>query len=109
MPCPCRADCNQSGGRGGKTTCMGCARVARFWLTAALTALILAAPASASADARYSGLSARAQLQPTGGSIDVRVDPTGRWTVATRAPELTFGGNVGQPISNIRAADGQDA
>src|SRR5579871_5338093 len=109
MPCPCRADCNQLAGWGGKTTCMGSAPVARSWLTVALVALMLAAPASASANARPGGFSARAQSQPAGGLVDIEADPTGHWSVTAHAPEMTFAGEVGQPVSNIRAFDGQDS
>jgi hypothetical protein len=42
-------------------------------------------------------------------AIDVTVDPSGHYTIVTHAPEMTFGGDVGQPVSNVRASDGQDA
>ncbi|HEY1293517.1 MAG TPA: hypothetical protein VGJ60_10575, partial [Chloroflexota bacterium] len=49
---------------------------------------------------------ASAQAAP---AIDVTVDPSGHYTIVTHAPEMTFGGEVGQAISNIRASDGQNA
>jgi hypothetical protein len=48
-----------------------------------------------------------ALAQPAAG-IDVTVDPSGHYTVDTHAPEMTFEGNVGQPVSGIHASDGQN-
>jgi hypothetical protein len=49
---------------------------------------------------------AAAQAAP---AIDVTVEPSGHFTIASHAPEMAFGGDIGQPISNIRATDGQNA
>jgi hypothetical protein len=46
--------------------------------------------------------------QPTGTALEVSVDPGGRYTVHLPGPDWSFGGDVGHPLSNIRATDGQD-
>jgi hypothetical protein len=45
----------------------------------------------------------------TAPAIDVTVEPSGHYTIATHAPEMIFGGDVGQSVTNIRASDGQNA
>ena len=47
--------------------------------------------------------------QTAGAGLDISVDPSGHYTVQSHAPELAFGGDVGQPLSNLRSTDGQDA
>jgi hypothetical protein len=49
---------------------------------------------------------AQAQSAP---AIAVTVDPTGHYTILTHDPEMTIGGEVGQPVSNIRTSEGQNA
>ena len=53
---------------------------------------------------------ASASAQPNTGAtpLDVTVDPSGHYELRTHAPEWTFAGDIGQPVANIRASDGQD-
>jgi hypothetical protein len=41
--------------------------------------------------------------------LDISVDPGGRYTLQAHSPQLAFGGDIGQPVSNLRSTDGQDA
>ena len=50
-----------------------------------------------------------AAAQPSLTSIDVSVDPSGHFELRLHAPDWTFGGDVGRPVTNITEANGQDA
>ena len=50
-----------------------------------------------------------AAVQPSQATLDVSVDPSGRYEVRLHSPGWSFGGDVGRPITNIAEADGQDA
>src|SRR5712691_7267703 len=54
-----------------------------------------------------SRLPAAATVQLAAPSIEVNVDPTGRYEI--HSPLGTFGGDVGRPLSNITSTDSQDA
>jgi hypothetical protein len=58
------------------------------------------------------GANSAVAAQPVGTvpdvTVTVTVDPVGRYSVVSHAPELSLSGDVGHPLSNIRAADGQD-
>jgi hypothetical protein len=51
---------------------------------------------------------AAAQPTPEPPLLDVSVRPDGHFEIRTHAPDLTFAGEVGQPVSEIRATDRQD-
>src|SRR2546428_1594460 len=51
---------------------------------------------------------ASAQTNGSATPLDVTVDPSGHYELRTHAPEWTFVGDIGQPVANIRASDGQD-
>jgi hypothetical protein len=40
--------------------------------------------------------------------IDVSVEPSGHYSIATHAPEMTLGGDLGTSPTSIRGTDGQD-
>ena len=50
-----------------------------------------------------------AAAQPSLTSTDVSVDPSGHFELRRHAPDWTFGGDVGRPVTNITEANGQDA
>ena len=41
--------------------------------------------------------------------VDVRVESNGRYELRSHAPDFTFAGDVGRPVTNIRARDAVDA
>jgi hypothetical protein len=55
------------------------------------------------------GTATSVAAQPVQPSIDLNVDPSGRFSIQAHAPDLAFAGDVGQPIHNLRTSDGQDA
>jgi hypothetical protein len=44
-----------------------------------------------------------------GTPIDVSVESSGHYVIQSHGPDFTFVGEVGQPVSNLRASDGRDA
>ena len=41
-------------------------------------------------------------------SVDVSIDPGGHYVVQFHSPEMTFGGAIGQPPTNVRTMDRHD-
>jgi hypothetical protein len=46
--------------------------------------------------------------QTTPAALLISVDSNGHYTLQSSVPQLTFGGDIGQPLANLRSADGQD-
>jgi hypothetical protein len=52
---------------------------------------------------------APAAAQPSPSLPDVTVDLSGHYEIRLHSPDLSFGGDVGRPVTNISEANGQDA
>jgi hypothetical protein len=77
-------------------------------LTVALCLAISASlPASAAQTPADTAPTTPDNQPPT--TLDLAVAPSGRFEIRAHAPDLTFGGDVGHPLTNVRDADGQDS